>query len=159
MYELCSLTRWKAYSLAMGDRERVWRTKPFQMIPGGAFWLPPELPSDSSDSEEEREREKQKERERRRKEAKEKEAEKVQVLLKTATYACTCGYNTATTLELTAEDSIFSEKTDLIAVALLALVNSDSNKIPLDIDIDEESPGASCERFDTESTKQHGRAL
>jgi hypothetical protein len=66
--------RWKAYSLAMGDRERNWREKPFQMTPGGPFWVPPPMPTVSSDSEEEREKEQQKERERRRKEAREREA-------------------------------------------------------------------------------------
>jgi hypothetical protein len=58
----------------MGDRERSWRVKPFQMSPGGPFWVPPPLPTVSSDSEEEREKEQQKERERRRKEAREREA-------------------------------------------------------------------------------------
>eukprot|EP00953_Heterococcus_sp_UTEX-ZZ885_P007937 4765-Heterococcus_DN1.PRE.2 len=44
------------------------------MSPGGPFWVPPPLPTVSSDSEEEREKEQQKERERRRKEAREREA-------------------------------------------------------------------------------------
>eukprot|EP00611_Tribonema_gayanum_P017989 TRINITY_DN3099_c4_g1_i4.p1 TRINITY_DN3099_c4_g1~~TRINITY_DN3099_c4_g1_i4.p1 ORF type:complete len:825 (+),score=378.43 TRINITY_DN3099_c4_g1_i4:177-2651(+) len=66
--------RWRAYAFAMGDRERRWRQRPFQMVVGGAFWIPPAEPEDEPDSEEERELEKKRERERRR-ERMEKERE------------------------------------------------------------------------------------
>lgn len=57
--------RWKVFSLAMGDREDRWLARPFQMTPGGPWWMPPDEPSsDSDDSEAEAERERQKEKER-----------------------------------------------------------------------------------------------
>eukprot|EP00953_Heterococcus_sp_UTEX-ZZ885_P011276 6530-Heterococcus_DN1.PRE.2 len=58
----------------MGDREENWRVKPFQMSPGGPFWVPPPLPTVSSDSEEERVKKQQQEQERCDAEAREREA-------------------------------------------------------------------------------------
>jgi hypothetical protein len=55
--------RWKAFSLAMGDREDNWHVKPFQMSPGGPFWVPPPLPTVSSDCDEERAKEQLQEQE------------------------------------------------------------------------------------------------
>lgn len=34
--------RWKVYSLAQGDTTKQWRTRPFQMLAGGPFILPPD---------------------------------------------------------------------------------------------------------------------
>eukprot|EP01035_Chromulina_nebulosa_P021171 gene21171-27429_t len=33
--------RWRTYSYIMGDSDRTWRTKPFQLMPGGTFIIPP----------------------------------------------------------------------------------------------------------------------
>jgi len=33
--------RWKVHSLRQGDTMRVWKTEPFQLIPGGSVWIPP----------------------------------------------------------------------------------------------------------------------
>ncbi|KAI8138308.1 hypothetical protein BJV82DRAFT_299808 [Fennellomyces sp. T-0311] len=59
--------RWKLYSLLQGDTKSQWRTEPFQMFEGGAWWVPPDVPFDdegmmdvlldSEDEEKERERE------------------------------------------------------------------------------------------------------
>lgn len=55
----------QVFSLAMGDREDRWLSRPFQMTPDGPWWIPPEEPLTSSDdSEDEFEREKQREKER-----------------------------------------------------------------------------------------------
>jgi len=59
--------RWKVFSLLMGDKERRWRDKPFQMTVDGPFWIPPPMESnraDDSDDEETRERERRRLRER-----------------------------------------------------------------------------------------------
>lgn len=34
--------RWKLYSLAQGDSSKQWRTRPFQMLAGGPFIVPPD---------------------------------------------------------------------------------------------------------------------
>ena len=63
--------RWKVWSLSMGDKERKWREKPFQMTSDGPFFIPPKMPlkkkkadgaSDSEDSDDEGWREKEKAR-------------------------------------------------------------------------------------------------
>jgi U2-associated protein SR140 len=36
--------KWRTYSFAQGDSERVWRAEPFQMSIGGPVWIPPPLP-------------------------------------------------------------------------------------------------------------------
>jgi U2-associated protein SR140 len=33
--------RWKIHSLRQGNTMRVWKTDPFQLIPGGSVWIPP----------------------------------------------------------------------------------------------------------------------
>lgn len=38
--------RWRLYSILQGDTKSQWRTEPFQMFEGGAWWIPPELPFD-----------------------------------------------------------------------------------------------------------------
>lgn len=43
--------RWRVYSYTQGDTEHKWSTAPFQMFVNGPWWLPPPLPSSSSDSE------------------------------------------------------------------------------------------------------------
>lgn len=35
--------RWRVYSLFQGDSMTEWRTEPFQMLPGGVVWIPPQL--------------------------------------------------------------------------------------------------------------------
>ncbi|KAL6041297.1 U2 snRNP-associated SURP domain-containing protein [Balamuthia mandrillaris] len=37
--------RWKVFSLLQGGSDQHWSTEPFQMFPGGPFWIPPPLPS------------------------------------------------------------------------------------------------------------------
>ncbi|KAI8381439.1 uncharacterized protein BYT42DRAFT_566518 [Radiomyces spectabilis] len=36
--------RWRLYSILQGDSKSDWRTEPFQMFEGGAWWIPPEVP-------------------------------------------------------------------------------------------------------------------
>ncbi|KAI9488686.1 hypothetical protein BDB00DRAFT_846998 [Zychaea mexicana] len=38
--------RWKLYSILQGDTKSEWRTEPFQMFEGGAWWIPPDVPFD-----------------------------------------------------------------------------------------------------------------
>ncbi|KAL1929370.1 hypothetical protein VTP01DRAFT_1508 [Rhizomucor pusillus] len=38
--------RWRLYSILQGDTRSQWRTEPFQMFEGGAWWIPPEVPFD-----------------------------------------------------------------------------------------------------------------
>ncbi|CAM9257117.1 unnamed protein product [Chrysoparadoxa australica] len=53
--------RWRVYAMLMGDKDRKWRSKPFRMVPGGHFWVPPDVPQEiEEEREEEREREKEK---------------------------------------------------------------------------------------------------
>ena len=43
--------RWKTYSLSQGDDIKQWRETPFQMMNGGAFWIPPSVNEVSSATE------------------------------------------------------------------------------------------------------------
>ncbi|KAI9313204.1 hypothetical protein BX666DRAFT_2063447, partial [Dichotomocladium elegans] len=38
--------RWRLYSILQGDKKSNWRTEPFQMFEGGAWWVPPDVPFD-----------------------------------------------------------------------------------------------------------------
>ncbi|KAI7860901.1 hypothetical protein BDC45DRAFT_493073 [Circinella umbellata] len=59
--------RWKLFSILQGDTRSDWRTEPFQMFDGEAWWIPPDVPFDdegmmdvlldSEDEEKERNRE------------------------------------------------------------------------------------------------------
>lgn len=36
--------KWRTFSFAQGDSERIWRVEPFQITVGGPVWIPPPIP-------------------------------------------------------------------------------------------------------------------